>query len=268
MTTDDPHGVKNRGRIIWTMGDYQLIADRQLPIAEALCDWAGVRAGQRVVDVATATGNVALAAGRRGALVTAVDITPRMVELARARAQEAGLEITVLEGDAEDLPLSDASCDVALSACGIWFAPRPDAATAEVHRVLRPGGQVGLANFTPTGFMGRLNAIIKRRLPLPESLPEPNEWGVRDVVLPRLTPYFHDIECISACIRYSFPTAAAAADFFLRYSPPHVAALISLDPPAARELRQEIESCFTENSVVADRVELDAEYLLVRAQAR
>jgi ubiquinone/menaquinone biosynthesis C-methylase UbiE len=260
--------IRSRARATWSAGDYPQIASRQIAIAGHLCEWADVSPGSQVLDIGTATGNVAIAAARRGAHVTAVDITPRMLELARAHADLAGVHVEFVEADAEDLPLPADRFDCVLSACGLWFAPRPPVATAEAGRVLREGGLLGLANFTPTGFFGQLNDIIKRRIPAPEGMPEPNEWAVESTVLQRLCKRFYAVECKRSAVRYSFATGEDAADFFTRFSPPHVVAANGLAPEDATQLKNDIAACARMASVEPGKVEIDAEYLLVRARAR
>lgn len=264
----DLHEFKERVRATWSLGDYQRVADRQLSIAAALCDWTSVVPHEQVLDVGTATGNVALTAAGRGAAVTALDITPRMLDLARGRATEQGLVIEFVEGDLEDLPFPDVQFDAALSACGMWFAPRPALAVQELHRVLRPGGRLGLANFTPGGYMGRVNEIVKRRLPLPDGVPEPNGWGREEVARQRLAAHFEDVECRTATLRYTFPSAPAATEFFAAYSPPHVAAAHALDADAAKAMLSEIERHTADETASSDGIVIDAEYLLVRGRAR
>lgn len=263
----DLHELKERTRDTWSLGDYPQVAARQLEIADELCDAVGVGAGQRVLDLATATGNVALAAARRGAVVTGVDLTPRMLELARSRASEEGLAVTFVEGDVEQVPVESGSFDVALSACGVWFAPRPDVAVAELRRVLRLGGRLGLANFTPDGYPGRVNEIVTNWLPLPAGLPEPNEWGRAEVAQGRLAGSFTDVECRKASLQYRFDSAADATEFFARFSPPHVAAARALRPAEAKAMFDQIEAYTAETCVAGGAVRVDATYLVVVATA-
>lgn len=264
----DLHELKERTRETWSLGDYPQVAARQLEIADGLCDAVGVAAGERVVDLATATGNVALAAARRGAVVVGVDLTPRMLELARARADEEGLAVAFVQGDVEDVPVESGSFDIVLSACGVWFAPRPEVAVAEMRRVLRPGGRLGMANFTPEGYPGRVNEIVTSWLPLPPGLPEPNEWGRPEVARSRLESAFTDIRCQKGALHYRFDSVADAIEFFARHSPPHVAAARALRPDDARRMFEQIEAHTAEKCEADGSVEVDANYLVVVATAR
>ena len=131
----------------------------------------------RVLDVATGSGNAALAAARYGAEVTGIDYVPELLERGRARAAAEGLEITFAEGDAEDLAFPDASFDAVLSALGVMFAPDQERAAAELVRVCRPGGTIGLVNWTPEGFIGQLLKTVSKHVPPPAGVRPPSQWG-------------------------------------------------------------------------------------------
>lgn len=262
-TTD---AIRLTMRKTWSLGDYRKVAERQWPIATALCEWAGVSPGHSVLDVGTATGNVAFAAAERGAHATGLDLTPRMLEMATARRLEKGRQATFVLGDAEDLPFPDGSFDVVLSACGLWFAPRPERAVQEVLRVLRPGGRFGLANFTPIGYMGRLNELITDRLPLPVAVPEPNLWGREDITRTRLAD-FTDVAMTTRNVDYTFGSATEATEFFASYSPPHIAAAESLGPAAAQQLWSDVTAYTEREFRNGTGVTIPAEYLIVRGRA-
>ncbi len=149
---------------MYSMGDYSYLSQLFAPSAEALVDATGVTARTRVVDVAAGDGNCALAAARRGAVVTATDITRAQVELGRRRSEREGFAVTWLEADAEALPFPDRDFDVVLSAFGFIYAPRPEVVVGEALRVLRPGGAVGFTAWTPEGYVGRLNVLAHEYL--------------------------------------------------------------------------------------------------------
>src|SRR5712692_3754075 len=146
-------------RWMWSLGDYSRLAEVLEPHAEALADACDISRGATVLDIAAGNGNFALAAARRGATVTATDITPRMVELGRARTAAVG-NMTWHEADAEHLPFPDASYDVVASVFGAMFAPQPQLVSPEMFRVARPGGLVAMANYSPGGYLGRMSALI------------------------------------------------------------------------------------------------------------
>lgn len=260
--------IKARQRAIWSLGDYRRVAARMTPIAQEVCDAAQIAPGLRVLDVATATGNVAIEAATRGATVTGLDLTPRMLQIASARAEEKGLLVDWVEGDVEDMPFADRSFEVELSACGLWFAPRPNIAVEELRRTLQANGLLVIANFTPTSYMGQLNDICNQWLPLQNEVPEPNDWGNERVARSRLRHQFAVLECHIKSVGWSFPSAAAARTFLADHAPTYVAARIALDAASADQLFDEVER-FTAHMAEPDgTVDIDIEYLLVVARKK
>jgi ubiquinone/menaquinone biosynthesis C-methylase UbiE len=259
---------KDRVRDTWRLGEYGKLAERVFPIAEHLCRSTEVGPGDKVVDIATGTGNVAIAAARRGADVVAVDLTPRMVDLARARAAAEGVPLRVVLGDAEDLEFPSASFDVALSACGLWWAPRPDVAVAEVRRVLRPGGVVGLAGFTPDSYFGQVEEVIKARVPLPEGVPERNDWAREDLASERLATHFVNVRAEVGILPWRFDSAAQATAFLFDNSASHIAAYRSLDAAAGAALAAEVERLTAASSTSADGVHIDLAYMVVTGRVQ
>jgi ubiquinone/menaquinone biosynthesis C-methylase UbiE len=171
--------LKARHRAMWTLGDYPAVADQVIPeLGEQLVRAAGVRAGQRVLDVAAGSGNAALPAAATGADVTATDLTPALLDAGRHRAEARGLRLAWEEADAEALPYPDASFDVVLSAVGVMFAPHHQASADELIRVARPGATIALANWTPEGFIGQLFTTMRPYAPPPPPGTQPPPlWG-------------------------------------------------------------------------------------------
>lgn len=166
---------------IWSSGDYGDVCERMIPALGArLVELAAVRGGEAVLDVATGTGNAALPAARRGAAVTALDITPALLEAAAARAAAAGLEATWVHGDAQALPFDAASFDRVLSCVGVQFCADRAATAAELLRVCRPGGRIALIAWTPEGFIGQILAAVARATAA--AGPSPLEWGREPVI--------------------------------------------------------------------------------------
>ena len=184
MTATDTHidlsAIKERQRWTWASGDYGVIASRIALMAELLADSAGLRAGESVLDVATGTGNAAIAAARRGCDVTGVDYVEALLERGRERAATEGLTVNFVEGDAEDLPYPDDSFDAVLSCVGVMFTPDHEQAAAELVRVCRPGGTIALANWTPAGFVGAMFRAVAAYVPPPAGLRPPGLWGTRE----------------------------------------------------------------------------------------
>jgi SAM-dependent methyltransferase len=173
----DLAAIKARQQRTWASGDYATIATPLVPMAEQLCETVDLHAGDRVLDVAAGTGNAALAAARRACDVTATDYVPALLERARERAAAERLTIAVQEADAEALPFPDGAFDAVLSVLGVMFAPSQERAASELLRVCRPGGKIGLASWTPDGFVGQMFRVIGRYVPPPAGLKPPPLWG-------------------------------------------------------------------------------------------
>lgn len=172
--------IKSKQRAAWTAGDYSVVGATLQIVGERLCETLDVRSGQRVLDVAAGNGNISLAAARRFCDVTSTDYVPALLERGRQRAQIDGLEILFQEADVEALPFADASFDIVTSSFGVMFAPDQDRAAAEMLRVTRAGGKIGLANWTPESFIGQLFKTIGKHLPPPAGLKSPALWGTSD----------------------------------------------------------------------------------------
>lgn len=173
----DLGAVKQRQQQTWASGDFAVVAARIQLVAEHLCDTADLRAGWRVLDVATGSGNAAIAAARHGCTVVGIDYVPALLERGRRRADAEGLEIELIEGDAEALPFPDDAFDAVTSVFGAMFAPNHERAAAELLRVSRPGGTVALANWTPDGFIGELFRTTAAHVPPPAGVQSPLLWG-------------------------------------------------------------------------------------------
>ena len=231
--------IKQRQQAAWASGDYSAVGTRLLPTAELLCDAVDLRAGERVLDVACGNGNAALAAARRFCEVTGVDYVPALLERARERAKAEGLEVDFQEADAEDLPFPDDSFEVVLSTCGAMFAPDQERTAAELLRVCRPGGRIGMVNWTPDSYVGELFRAIGRQLPPPPGLRPPVLWGSEE----RLRELFGPEVRISAPQRsflWRFPSAEHQAEFFGSFYGPTNKALATLAPDGAAALKADM----------------------------
>lgn len=183
MTRDDIAAVKTTARATWAAGDYDTMAEPLWPAGARVVQATGVRAGEQVLDVACGTGNAAVQAAQAGAEVVGLDLTPELFSAARTRAATAGVEVTWLEGDAEALPFDDGRFDVVLSTFGCMFAPRHDVVAAELARVLRPAGRLGVCSWTPEGIIGDFFRTIAAHLPAPPPFAQPPLlWGTEEHV--------------------------------------------------------------------------------------
>ena len=173
----DLKAIKARQQAAWASGDYAVIGTTLQIVGESLCEALDLRAGQKVLDVAAGNGNVSLAAARRWCEVVSTDYVPALLERGRERAAAERLAIAFREADAEALPFPDGSFDVVVSTFGVMFTPNQERAAAEMARVCRPSGKIGLANWTPDGFIGQLFKTIGKHLPPPAGVKSPALWG-------------------------------------------------------------------------------------------
>ena len=179
VSTPDLAAIKARQQAVWSSGDYAAIGTTLQIVGENLCEALDLRAGSRVLDVAAGNGNATLAAARRFCDVVSTDYVATWLAAGRTRTEAEGLSVRFQEADAENLPFADAAFDVVLSTFGVMFTPAQERAAAELARVCRPGGRIGLANWTPDGFIGQLFKIIRRYAPAVAGLPSPLTWGAR-----------------------------------------------------------------------------------------
>jgi ubiquinone/menaquinone biosynthesis C-methylase UbiE len=256
--------VKARQQATWASGDFAVIGTTLQWVGESLCEAADVNAGQKVLDVACGNGNAALAAAHHFAEVTGLDYVPSLLAKAEQRAAAEGLSIKFLEGDAEALPFGDASFDVALSTYGVMFAPDHHRTASELMRVVRPGGTIALANWTPEGFIGGLFKAVGSRVPPPAGVASPILWGKED----HLDELFSGAQHIHVK-RQHFVFRYLSADHFIDvfrrdYGPTHKAYL-ALDPRGQRDLSDAIRSLIAQfgRPTKSQAVAIPAEYLEV-----
>jgi len=214
--------IKERQQQAWAAGDFALLGTKIVLVSEQLCEAVDLRPGQKVLDVATGSGNTALAAARRECEVTGTDYVAALIERAKLRAATERLQIDFHQGDAEDLRFPDASFDAVLSTFGAMFAPHQEKAAGEMLRVCRSGGKIGMASWTPDSFVGELFKTTSRYLPPPPNLKSPSLWGTED----RLRELFGAAIASLQTVRRSFVFRFLSADHWLEFHRTHFGPMV------------------------------------------
>ncbi len=228
--------IKRRQQAMWATGDYAIVGTTLQIVGERLAEAVDLCAGERVLDVAAGNGNATLAAARRFADVVSTDYVPALLDRGRERAEAEGLHAEFLPADAEDLPFDDGSFDVALSTFGVMFTPDQERAAAELARVIRPGGRIGLANWTPEGFIGQLLRTIGRYLPPP--IKSPALWGT-EARLAELFPG-HAISTARQVFNFRYASPGHWLEIFKTYYGPTSRAFAALDSVRAQALENAV----------------------------
>lgn len=262
--TPDYAAIKQRQQAIWASGDFAVIGTTLQIVGETLGEAADVNAGERVLDVAAGNGNATLAAARRFAEVTAIDYVPALLEKCRQRAQAEGLHVRIEPADAENLPFPDGSFDVVLSTFGAMFAPDQERTAREMLRVVRRGGRIGMANWTPEGFIGRLFKLIGGRLPPPAGVKSAALWGTESRIVELFGARADDIRCVRREFNFRYRSPAHWLQVFRDYYGPTHKAFAALEDGARTELAADITALLDELNVAGDRsLVVPAEYLEV-----
>lgn len=262
----DLTAIKNRQQQTWASGDYSVVGSTLVIIGEQLCEAVRLRAGQKVLDVATGNGNAALSAARRFCEVTGIDYVPALLERGRARAAADGLAVTFADGDAEAIPFPDASFDAVLSTVGSMFAPDQEKAAGELLRICRPGGKIGMANWTPGGFIGQMFRVTSQYAPPPPGLKPPVLWGTEE----RLRELFGDgVASVQAQPRnfvFRYRSFDHWLEVFRGYYGPMLKAFQSLDTDRQDAYAADLRSLVAQFNRSGDEtMEVPSEYLEVVA---
>ena len=254
--------IKQRQQATWASGDFAVIGTTLQIVGETLAEAADVRAGEAVLDVAAGNGNATLAAARRFADVTSTDYVGALLDKGRARAVAEGLPVRFQVADAEDLPFADANFDVVLSTFGVMFTPDHRRSAGELLRVLRPGGRIGMANWTPEGFIGRLFKIIGAHLPPPAGLKSPALWGTESHIVELFGAHAAKVHCLRRQFNFRYRSAAHWVQIFRDFYGPTLKAFAALDARAAASLEAAITALLEELNVAgASSLVVPGEYL-------
>jgi len=238
----DLAAVKTRQQGAWSSGDYAIVGTTLQIVGEQLCEGLDIRAGQKVLDVAAGNGNVSLAAARRWCEVTSTDYVPSLLDRGRQRAEADGLTMEFQPADAEALPFGDKTFDAVVSTFGVMFTPNQERAAAEMARVCKSGGKIGMANWTPDGFIGQLFKTLGKHVAPPAGVQSPALWGTK----PRLEELFKGqasaIGIESRAFAFRYRSAQHFLDVFRTYYGPVLKAFAALEPAAQAALERDIIS--------------------------
>jgi ubiquinone/menaquinone biosynthesis C-methylase UbiE len=236
----DLKALKVRQQGAWSSGDYAIVGTTLQIVGEQLCEALDIRAGQKVLDVAAGNGNATLAAARRWCDVVSTDYVPSLLARGRNRAAAEGLSIRFEEADAEALSFADASFDAVVSTFGVMFTPDQDKAAAELLRVCRSGGKIGLANWTPEGFIGQVFKTLGKHLPPPAGAKSPALWGTEARIKEMFGPSAASIKAERRNFTFRYRSAEHFLDVFKNYYGPMLKAFAALDAANQQGLQNDL----------------------------
>ena len=256
--------LKTRQMGAWASGDYAVIGTTLQIVGEQLAEACDLRWDERVLDVAAGNGNATLAAARRGCAVTSTDYVAALLERGAERAHAERLEVTFQVADAEALPFEDASFDAVLSTFGVMFTPDQATAAAELARVCRPGGRIGLANWTPEGFIGQMFKVLGRHIPPPAGVQPPSLWGVEAHLRTLFGEQAASIKVTPRLFNFRYRSAAHFIEVFRVWYGPVLKAFAALPADKAQALEQDLTELLNRLNVAGpDSLVVPSEYLEV-----
>lgn len=256
--------LKTRQRGAWSSGDYAVVGTTLQIVGEELCEALDLRSEQKVLDVAAGNGNVSLAAARRWCDVTATDYVPALLERARERALAERLDIKFREADAEALPFADQSFDVVVSTFGVMFTPDQDRAASELIRVCKPGGKIGLANWTPEGFIGQVFKTVGKHMPPPHGAKSPTLWGTRARLAELFESHASPIEVAQLDFVFRYRSPAHWLEVFKTHYGPLLKTFAALEPAGRAALERDLTALIAQfNRSGTDSMVVPSEYLQV-----
>ena len=264
------HGLESKHRALWAMGDYTTVATEVVsPLGPVLVQASGIGAGDRVLDVAAGAGNAAIPAALTGARVVASDLVPELIERGASLGRARGVDLQWCEANAEALPFGGDEFDAVLSCVGVMFVPHHQCAADELVRVCRPGGTIGLINWTPEGFIGQMFATMKPYVAPPAGVQPPPKWGSEDYVRGLLGDGITDFTARHRTLRVDrFADGAAFRDFFKTYYGPTISAYRGIAGEPDRVAALDAELAELGDRCLAGSSTMEWEYLLVTARKR
>lgn len=255
--------IKTRQHGAWSSGDYAVVGTTLQIVGEELCEALDLKAGQSVLDVAAGNGNATLAAARRWALVTSTDYVPALLARGRLRADSDGLSATFREADAEALPFPDASFDVVVSTFGVMFTPIQEKAAAEMVRVTKAGGKIGMANWTPDGFIGQVFKTIGKHVPPAQGLRSPALWGTERRIEELFSSSASAIRTETKTYNFRYRSPDHWMQVFKTYYGPVLKAFAALPPEGQEALDAELRALLDHFNRATDSLIVPSEYLQV-----
>jgi ubiquinone/menaquinone biosynthesis C-methylase UbiE len=262
--TPDLRAVTQVQQQVWSQGNFAQIGNRAQIVGEHLCETVEVLPGERVLDVACGTGNAALAAARRFCEVVGVDYVPELLANGRERAAAEGLDVEFVEGDAQALPLEDAAFDVVLSTFGAMFAPDQPRTARELLRVCRPGGRIGMANWTPDGLV--FFSVLAKHAPLPPGIEPPALWGTEERLRELFGDGISDLRVQPRAFTFRYRSPEHWLEFFRAYFGPIIMAFARVGEEGAPALEADLLEAMRANNRAGDRaLVMPGEYVEVVA---
>ena len=262
--TPDLASLKIRQQAAWSSGNYAVVGTTLQIVGEQLCETLDLRAGSKVLDVAAGNGMASLAAARRWCDVTSTDYVPALLECGRARASADGLPIEFIEADAEYLPFGDSEFDVVVSTFGVMFTPNQEKAASELSRVCKPGGRIGLANWTPEGFIGQVFKTLGKYLPPPSGAKSPALWGTRAALEEMFNAQSRSIKAEPHLFNFRYRSPEHFLDVFRTFYGPVLKAFAALDTTSQQNLRNDLHALIVRMNKSGDStMVVPSEYLEV-----
>jgi len=262
--TPDLASLKIRQQAAWSSGNYAVVGTTLQIVGEQLCETLDLRAGSKVLDVAAGNGMASLAAARRWCDVTSTDYVPALLECGRARASADGLPIEFIEADAEYLPFGDSAFDVVVSTFGVMFTPNQEKAASELSRVCKPGGRIGLANWTPEGFIGQVFKTLGKYLPPPSGAKSPALWGTRAALEEMFGAQSRSIKAEPRLFNFRYRSPEHFLDVFRTFYGPVLKAFAALDTTSQQNLRNDLHALIVRMNKSGDTtMVVPSEYLEV-----